>query len=843
MVGALICFVLVTHQSRGVAFLDSLQTIHVPLDRPLGLEDLSPKGMVTVDGISCPIKSIALAGEPLRERRMPRTSGRVVLPGTIQGALGGKDWDPDGELTQMKETSPGIYELVVELPAGNYEYKVARNGSWDENYGVGFVPGGGNFHLVVPVREPVRFVVDFHSKTILDSIDNPSKVHVAKMARRSTANAAKLLYKVLAVNLVNPLQLKALTADIEVKVLDEKQRRVFARDVLDLPEFTYDGALGPEWSKQKTTFRVWSPVSSSAYVHLSSLPGGGAVKRISMEKGEHGLWTSTVSGNLAGAYYQYEFESYGEKRIAADIYCRSASRDSTWSQVVDLASTNPKEWVKHASAPFSNPVDAVIYELSVRDLTVSPTSGVAPEWRGKYLGLAENKTKSPNSHLPTGLEYLRQLGVTHLQILPVQDFLVSSPREYSWGYATCLFNVPEESFGTTPNDRTQVIREFKEMVSSIHQAGLRVVMDVVYNHTWPPQGKESPFWQAAPYYYFRTDLSGNLLNESGVGNALDDDRPMARKYVQDSLLYWQREFGIDGFRFDLLGMFQKSSVAGWVAALKRRDPNIIVYGEPWTGGGPTRFGKGVQRGLAVGVFNDDFRNVFRGDLDGSSSGFLAGGGADKDALVRAITGSAGSGGFALAPGESINYVSAHDNMTLFDRLSKSLSDKSLLPKALRFADAAVLLSQGVPFLEGGAELGRTKGFNGNSYDAGDAVNQFDWERGARFRDVSAYLAGLISIKKAEPGLRLRTAEEIRSRLRILEVSRDYLAFSIDESGLGGQHASLLVVLNGSKDSHSVVLPAGNWSSLIDGDRAAESTGGSIGHSKEIAPMTACLLAQ
>jgi pullulanase len=425
----------------------------------------------------------------------------------------------------------------------------------------------------------------------------------------------------------------------------------------------------------------------------------------------------------------------------------------------------------------------------------------------------------------------------------VQDFLVSSPKDYSWGYATCLFNVPEETYGKNPDDRISVIREFKEMVSGIHNAGFRVVMDVVYNHTWPPQGAESAFWQTVPYYYFRTDLSGNVLNESGVGNAFDDDRPMARKYILDSLLYWQKEYGVDGFRFDLLGMFQKSSVAGWAAALKRQDPGVLLYGEPWTGGGPTRFGKGAQRGLGVGVFNDDFRNVFRGDLDGSAAGFAAGGGADKDALVRAITGSTGIGGFALDPGESINYVSAHDNLTLFDRLGKSVPDEAKGRNALRLSMASVLLSQGVPFLEGGAELGRTTGGNGNSYNAGDAVNQFDWERGSHFKDVSAYLSGLIAVRRAEPGLRLKTADEIQKRVQFADVRRDYVVYTIDESGLGGKHSKLIVVLNGSKDTHFISLPANAWSVLVDGTRATEQFSRVSGRSWSIAPMTANLLAQ
>jgi pullulanase len=235
--------------------------------------------------------------------------------------------------------------------------------------------------------------------------------------------------------------------------------------------------------------------------------------------------------------------------------------------------------------------------------------------------------------------------------------------------------------------------------------------------------------------------------------------------------------------------------------------------------------------------------VFRGDLDGSAPGFAAGGGADKDALIRALTGSTTSGGFASSPSESINYVSAHDNLTLFDRLEKSISDDAGLRKALRLSCAAVLLSQGVPFLEGGPELGRTKGGNGNSYNAGDAVNEFDWERGARFRDVSTYLAGLIAVRKAEPGLRIRTAAEIRRRIRFNEVRRDYVNLTIDESALGGSHTRLIVTLNASKTAQTIPLPQGKWQVLIDGDHASERSGRTVEHAGTAAPMAASVFAR
>jgi hypothetical protein len=256
MWNAILVLALSGQQGTGPAFLDSFQTIHVPLDRPMSGEELSSVANVTIDGKKLAVKSVRPCGEPGKERRLPKTEGRVVLPGTIQSALGGKDWDPDGEVTQMTETSPGVYELVVELPAGSYEFKVARNGSWDENYGEGFVRGAGNIRLKVPRKEPVKFVVDFKAKTLLDSIDQPTKVHAPQKVSSSRSGSAKLKYPVAEVTLAVPLKDVAVDKDIEVELRGQKRKRVYARGVLSAPAFVYSGPLGAEWAPTKTTFRV-----------------------------------------------------------------------------------------------------------------------------------------------------------------------------------------------------------------------------------------------------------------------------------------------------------------------------------------------------------------------------------------------------------------------------------------------------------------------------------------------------------------------------------------------------------------------------------------------------------
>lgn len=788
-------------QSPAVAFLDAPREIKVWSDRPVNLAEVANRFTVQVNGKSAKVVSVTLAGEAVRERRLPKSNGRVILAGTLQSALGGKEWDPDGELTQMTESQPGVFSLAVKLNVGRYEFKVTRDGSWNENYGRDFQPGGANIALTVPANGTiVKFVVNFNNRTIKNSLDHPSEVQSP-----SSLPAQPLLPK----SKFNTIVLK-LAQEVPVNqnvfVLDKSgpRRRVFARDILNQPGYLYSGAdLGSRWAPSSTTFRTWSPVSSQVEVLFRD---GRAVP---MKPGVNGTWTANLKGNLHGAYYQYRFRSYGEIRQTQDLNCYSASPDSRWSMVVNLAATNPTGWPTAPLLKHRSQTDAILYELSVRDFTKLPSSGVTPVKRGTYAGMIQPGTVVPGTNFKTGLDYLKDLGVTDIHFLPTQNFLTSSPNEYTWGYATNLFNVPEETYSTQPNKPIEVIREYKQMVQGMHGAGLRVVLDVVYNHTWPPEGKDSAFWQTAPYYFVRTNDRGDVLNESGVGNALADERPMARKFVRDSLLYWLKEYKVDGFRFDLLGLHNPESVKDWAKTLRAVRPDVVLYGEPWTGGGPNRFPKGTQRGTGFAVFNDDFRNAFRGDLDGNQGGFIMGAGGDQNYLQRVLTGSGGSDGFTNSPQETVNYISAHDNLTLLDRIAKSVP-QNLHSSALKLAGAAVLLAQGVPFLEGGAEIGRTKEGNHNTYNAGDALNGFDWARAAQFADVHETYRSLIRLRRENPGLRLSSAAEVNQAIRFLPPAQtppNTVAYTVTH---GGKH--LFIVLHGGLTRQT--LPANQWSESI-----------------------------
>ncbi len=835
------------------AFLDRWGEVRVWVDPPLRPEDMAGRFTVTRDGQVVAVKAVRAEGEPTRARVLPRTPGRVTLPGSFQSALGGTEWNPDGEETQMTEDRPGVFSLVVTLPKGQYQFKVARDGSWNENYGVGFERGGGNIPLSV-LRDGtvVKFVVDFNRKTVVNSIDHPSEVTAPERAPERPKPAEPTKFHVAVLELERPFA----PAHVDDAILvrhDGKTRRVYPREVLSDPAFTYSGRLGAVWAKEKTTFKVWAPVASRASVHLFPGQNGPASRVVPMRRNREGVWAVDVRGDLHGTFYQFEFESLGRRRITQDIESRAASRDSSRSMVVDLDRTDPPDWPSEPKLRHRHQTDAVLYELHVRDFTVHADSGVRRTARGKYAGMAARGTRLPGTDVPTGLDYLADLGVTDVHLLPIQNFLTSSDEEYTWGYATNLFNVPEETYSETPGDPVGVIREFKTMVREMHRAGLRVVLDVVYNHTWPPEGEGSAFWQTVPYYYFRTNDRGDVLNESGVGNALHDERPMVGKFVRDSLLYWLEEYRIDGYRFDLIGMHQPESVRDWARAMRAVRPDVVLYGEPWTGGGPTRFGKGAQRGSGVAVFNDRFRGVFRGDLDGTNAGFVMGGGGDAGLLWRAMTGWVDSGpevgdGFTDSPTETVNYVSAHDNLTLIDRIHRVIpaADSETTQAAVRLTGAAVLLAQGLPFLEGGAQIGRTKGGNGNSYNAGDEVNGYDWSKLPAWNETNAYYRGLIDLRRRHNAFRMVDADDVRKAVKPLGPTTgrtETLAYTIDGSVSRSLYREYLVVLHGSLAPGILTLPPGEWKVLVEGRKASATPTGTASGLVTLPPLGALVLAR
>lgn len=837
------------------AFLDARDAVTVWIPVARKADDVKRDLVFRLNGSAIPIRELVPVGEATPIGQTAPSADKVVLPGTIQRALGQNEWDPNGDITRMDRVSEGVYEFVAAFPKGIFEYKVARGGSWAENYGSGFVAGGGNIRLEVPKDGTiVKFVVSFKEKFLKDSLNNPTEVTAPSLApplKVQPPDPKTSQFNVFRAVLAQPLLPSQIALPMSVTVANGPERKVFAREVLSDPAWNYTKSdLGATYKKSGTTFKVWSPVSTSAELLLFKDAKSAPSAVVPMKLGSNGVWFASVKGDLHGTYYQYRFQSYGKTRTATDIYGVAGSADSMRSLVVDLARTNPKNWPGKNPFKGKRPTDAVIYEIHVRDFTVDPASGVRPDWRGKYLGLTQAGTKLAGTNIPTGLDHMKALGVTHVHLLPFHDFNPDHSEQYNWGYETTQFNVPEEQYATNRHDPIGTIRETKQMVAALQNAGIGVIQDVVYNHSVPSQGERSAFWQTVPYYYFRTNDRGDVLNESGVGNALHDERPMVRKFIRDSLLFWMREYRLDGFRFDLIGMFTRDSIVDWTRAMRKERPEIVLYGEPWTGGGPIRFGKEAQRGTGMAVFNDRIRSAFRGDTDGAGPGFAMGATGLTEAVKRAVVGSISFDSairdFTDHPTETINYVSAHDNLTLWDKVNLAMPGDiaTLNESAVRLATAGVLFSQGIPFLEGGVQIGRTKGGNHNSYNAGDEANQYDWARAAKFQPLSAYTKGLIAVRQGHPAFRLAKAEDVRKVLSFLpdaSLPANTVAYRLNGSLVGDSWKEIVVVLHGGRKSTEMSLPAGTWNVAVDGESAINGSLRKTSGKVKLSPLSAMVL--
>lgn len=640
--------------------------------------------------------------------------------------------------------------------------------------------------------------------------DDARPYRIAAVERRAEAASTRLIYDVRLDRPVAPGD----TARMQLAGEGFPGLTVFARDVLDDPAFVApDAQLGYEYSRDRTTFRTWSPVALGVELLLYDHAADAApAKVIPLARGERGLWEATVPGDLHGQLYRYRFDSYGKQREAADIHTFAATADSAFSVVVDLDRLRPEGWGQAPVPALARPTDEVVYEIHVRDFTVADPS-CPPDLRGTYLGLIHENPADGAGDVSTGVSHLKDLGVTAVHLLPIHDF-TAQVGEYNWGYWTALFNVPEGNYATDPRDPTRPIVELRETIDGLHRNGIRVILDVVYNHT-SSSFEHSPFDNAVPYYYFRTTPDGRLMNDAGVGNSIADERAMVRRYILDSLKFWVREYRVDGFRFDLLGTHRPETVRAICDELLAIRPDLTLYGEPWTGGGVTHFPKGAQRGLRMAVFNDHLRGAIRGDLDGTATGFATGPGGDPAALLRGVAGAIDD--FAQEPLESVAYVSAHDNLTLWDKIALANPDADDAQRRAmqKLAIGVVLTSQGIAFLHGGCDFARTKDGNHNSYNAGDAVNRFDWQRKAEYRDVFEYARGLVALRRANAAFRLADDGDVRERLKVLATS-PVVAFTLEGEG---DWRRTVVAYNGEPGPRAVDLPPGRWAVVVDAERA------------------------
>lgn len=606
--------------------------------------------------------------------------------------------------------------------------------------------------------------------------------------------------------------------------------------------YHYDGDLGALYEKEGTTFRLWAPTATK--VTLNLFQKGDTVEafdQVEMEKKAQGVFETVISGDMHGIYYTYSVENLGLLQEAVDPYARAVGVNGQRAMVIDLTRTNPEGFQEIKKPEYKEYTDAVIYELHVRDLSISEDSGIVN--KGKFLGLTEEGTKGPGG-VSTGLDHLVDLGITHLHLLPSFDFrsideTKLEENNFNWGYDPQHFNVPEGSYSTNPYEGEVRVREFKEMVAALHEKDIRVVMDVVYNHTGA--SGDSDFSKIVPGYYYRMNEDGSFSNGSGTGNETASERSMMRKYIVDSVVYWAEEYKVDGFRFDLMALHDIETMKAVREALNEVDPTILIYGEGWTGGDsplPDKekaLKRNTWRMEGIAAFSDDIRDGIKGHVfTDEDRGFVNGGEALEESVKFGVVASIdhpevnyqevkySKGFWAKEPSQTITYVEAHDNLTLWDKLAISNPDESEeeLKKMHRMANAIVLTSQGIPFLHAGSEFLRTKEGNHNSYNAPDEINRFVWARKAEYQENVEYMKGLIKLRKEHPAFRMAEAEMVREHLSFLEMPEMYMVgYRIEGAALGDSFEEVLVLMNANAESKTYTLPEGVYDVYVDGENA------------------------
>ena len=598
----------------------------------------------------------------------------------------------------------------------------------------------------------------------------------------------------------------------------------------------YTGPLGPDYTPGGTCLRLWAPTAEAVTVTLYHKGDGGAVLGTEpLVRGAHGVWSVWLPGEQHGRYYTFAVTVDGITRETGDPYARAAGVNGVRSMIVDLARTAPSGWERDVR-PNIPPAQRAVWEVSVRDFSQDAASGVRPAWRGKYMAFTQQGTTLHSDGIhPTCLNYLKRLGVKYVQLMPIFDFGSvdeAKPllRQYNWGYDPTNFNVPEGSYSTDPTRGEVRIRECREMIAALHAAGIGVVMDVVYNHTYRT---ENPFNSTVPYYFFRQNPDGSFSNGSGCGNEFASERPMARRYLIDSILYWAKEYHIDGFRFDLMGLYDAESINAVRAALDAlpggRD--ILLYGEPWQGGASQlhRY-EANKANLAmlnerVGIFCDDTRDAIKGGcFDAREPGYVEGKPGSFWDIGAAVAAWCRSDRLPPhAPSQIVSYVSAHDNFTLWDKLLCVRYEKpeftardTVALAQNRLAAGIYLTSFGLPFMQAGEEFARTKKGVGNSYRSSPALNRLDWNRAEKYHALVDYYRGLLALRAAFPRLG-STDRHAPEALQFFALEQPLVGWTLPAVwGDGAAWSALCVFYNPTETACTVPLPAGQWKLLSDG---------------------------
>jgi len=598
-----------------------------------------------------------------------------------------------------------------------------------------------------------------------------------------------------------------------------KSKQAIAYDILDKPEYTFDGWLGYDYHKDSTTFRLWSPVSKNVDLILFKDLKGKDRKNIHMKKNGK-IFEVKVSEDLKGYYYLYEMNQYSVKITSPDPWAFASSANGKYSAVIDIENTGPKGF-SDSKRPEIQKNKSILYESHIRDLTMD--KGSTSKYKGTYKGFGLKDTYlKTNKNISTGISHIRDLGATHIHILPIMDFAsideTKPDKPFNWGYDPFHYFIPEGSYSTDADDPEKRVYEVKEMIRNIHELGLGVVLDVVYNHTY--SSTLSPLAKTVPYYYYRINNDCSFSNGSGCGNETASEHKMFRKHMIDSLSYFLKQYKVDGFRFDLMALHDIETMKMIDKRLRKIYKDVLLYGEPWKGGSSSlpdniSFYKGAQKGTGISVFNDLLRNAVKGDPDGDIKGFATGDISTKNDVIKGIFG--GLKDFANSPLETINYVTCHDNMTFYDKLKKVLPEANEKEYMLRQCLSAgiIIFSEGIPFIHSGYEFLRTKDGEHNSYNLPDKINMIRWKQKEENYKMFDYFKKIIRIKKEYPHFRLESKQDVLKSITIMKTEDSLIAYTINYKG-----TRVLVCHNASRKK-TVLKMKSNWNVILSG---IESTG-------------------
>ncbi len=589
-----------------------------------------------------------------------------------------------------------------------------------------------------------------------------------------------------------------------------------------------------EYTPAATTFSLWAPTADEVRLMIyESGHEGAASETYPMQEDKEGAWKVVVEKDLLGKFYTFNVK-IADKWLGdtPGIMAKAVGVNGKRGAIIDWSATNPEGWEEDVRPELKSPADIVIYEVHHRDFSIHETSGITH--KGKFLALTEGGTVNP-SNLATGIDHLKELGITHVHLLPSYDFASIDETRlqdnvYNWGYDPLNYNVPEGSYATDPYDPVSRIKEFKQMVQALHNAGIRVVLDVVYNHTFNTE--DSNFEKTVPGYFYRFHPDGRFADASGCGNETASDRPMMRKYMIESVLYWVNEYHLDGFRFDLMGIHDIETMNAIQEAVQRIDPTIYIYGEGWAAEAPQvpqeelAMKANIASMPGIAAFSDEMRDGLRGPFSDDTKGaFLAGIPGFEESIKFGIVGAIqhpqidyekvnySHEPWATQPTQMISYVSCHDDMCLADRLKASIPgiQEAELKRLDKLAQTAVFTSQGIPFIYAGEEVMRDKKGVHNSFKSPDSINAIDWDLKTTNRDIFEYYQGLIALRKAHPAFRMGDAELVRSHLEFLPVEQNnVIAWQLKEHANGDQWKNIIVILNGQASAVKIEIPEGRY---------------------------------